>query len=119
MPRWLARRRARKETDYATTRLLASIVALPLFWGLEIWLVVRLAGVLWGALFALSLPLSGLVAYHYLRGIDTLRHGMRLGLLALTRGAVARDLLAERRQIIAELDRAREGYLAATRGSSF
>ncbi|HET9488366.1 MAG TPA: 1-acyl-sn-glycerol-3-phosphate acyltransferase [Methylomirabilota bacterium] len=119
VPRWLARRRARKETDYATTRLLASIVALPLFWGLEIWLVVRLAGVLWGALFALSLPLSGLVAYHYLRGIDTLRHGMRLGLLALTRGAVARDLLAERRQIIAELDRAREGYLAATRGSSF
>jgi 1-acyl-sn-glycerol-3-phosphate acyltransferase len=119
VPRWLARRRARKETDYATTRLLASIVAVPLFWGLEIWLVVRLAGVLGGALFALSLPVSGLVAYHYLRGIDALRHGLRLGLLALTRGAVAGDLLAERRQIIAELDRAREGYLAATRGSSF
>src|SRR5262249_7613835 len=35
LPRWLARRTARKETDYATTRLLASIVALPLCWGLE------------------------------------------------------------------------------------
>ena len=32
---------ARKETDYATIRLLASVVAFPLFWGLETWLVVR------------------------------------------------------------------------------
>jgi len=119
VPRWLARQLARKETDYATTRLLASVVALPLFWGLEIWLVVRLAGALWGALFALSLPLSGLVAYHYLRGIGVLRRGVRLGVLALTREAAARDLLAERTVIIAELDRAREDYFAATRGSSF
>ena len=60
VPRGLARRLARKETDYATTRLLATIVALPLFWGLETWLVVRLAGLCGAALFALSLPLSGL-----------------------------------------------------------
>jgi len=33
VPRWLARRLARKETDYATIRLLASIVSFPLFWG--------------------------------------------------------------------------------------
>jgi 1-acyl-sn-glycerol-3-phosphate acyltransferase len=118
-PRWLARRLARKETDYATTRLLASVVAVPLFWGLEIWLVVRLAGGLGGVLFALSLPVSGLVAYHYLRGFAALRHGVRLGALALTREAAARDLLAERTAIIAELDRARDDYFAATRGSSF
>ncbi|HSF04638.1 MAG TPA: 1-acyl-sn-glycerol-3-phosphate acyltransferase [Methylomirabilota bacterium] len=119
VPRGLARRLARKETDYATTRLLASVVAFPLFWGLEIWLVVRLAGAVWGTLFALSLPLSGLVAYHYLRGIGTLRRGVRLGVLALTRETAARDLLAEREAIIAELERAREDYFAATRGSSF
>lgn len=119
VPRWLARRLARKETDYATTRLLASVVAVPVFWGLEIWLVVRLAGALWGVLFALSLPVSGLVAYHYLRGLGVLRRGVRLGVLALTREASARDLLAERAVIIAELERAREDYFAATRGSSF
>jgi creatinine amidohydrolase/Fe(II)-dependent formamide hydrolase-like protein len=47
LPRWLARRTARKETDYATTRLLASIVAFPLFWALEIWIVWRLLGPAW------------------------------------------------------------------------
>jgi 1-acyl-sn-glycerol-3-phosphate acyltransferase len=119
VPRGLARRLARKETDYATTRLLASVVAFPLFWGLEIWLVVRLAGAMWGTLFALSLPVSGLVAYHYLRGIGALRRSVRLGVLALTRQAAARDLLAEREAIITELERAREDYFAATRGSSF
>jgi hypothetical protein len=63
--------------------------------------------------------LSGLVAYHYLRGIETLRRGVRLGVLALTRETAARDLLAEREAIIAELERARQDYFAATRGSSF
>jgi hypothetical protein len=74
---------------------------------------------MWGTLFALSLPVSGLVAYHYLRGIGALRRSVRLGVLALTRQAAARDLLAEREAIITELERAREDYFAATRGSSF
>jgi 1-acyl-sn-glycerol-3-phosphate acyltransferase len=119
VPRWIAHAVARKETDYATTRLLASVVALPLFWGLEVWLVARLAGPVWALLFLLSLPASGLVAYHYLSGIGALRRGVRFGVLALTREAGARELLAERRAVIAELDRAREDYFAATRGSSF
>ncbi len=49
----LARRIARKETDYATTRLLASIVAFPLFWGLETWIVWRAR---WAPRWALALP---------------------------------------------------------------
>ncbi len=36
IPRWVARRMSRKETDYATWRFLTAMVALPLFWGLEI-----------------------------------------------------------------------------------
>jgi hypothetical protein len=44
LPGWLARRMARRETDYATMRLLASVVAFPLFWSLETWLVGWLAG---------------------------------------------------------------------------
>ena len=63
LPRWLARRTARKETDYATTRLLASIVAFPVFWALEIWIVWRLLGLAWALGFAVSLPVSGLLAY--------------------------------------------------------
>ena len=62
VPRWLARRMARKETDYATIRLLASVVAFPLFWGLEVWLVARAAGGWWAIAFAVSLPVSGTIA---------------------------------------------------------
>jgi glycerol-3-phosphate O-acyltransferase/dihydroxyacetone phosphate acyltransferase len=118
-PRWLARRLARRETDYATVRLLASVVAFPAFWGLEVWLVARAAGPRWALAFALSLPLSGIAAYRYLRGLGRLRRGLRFGLLALTRAHAARELLAERQAIVAELDRAKTDYLAATRGASF
>ncbi len=119
LPRWLARRTARKETDYATTRLLASIVAFPLFWALEIWLVWRLAGAAWAAGFALSLPVSGLLAYRYLGGVGRLRNQLRFGVLSLTHRQSATRLLAERQALVAELERAKDDYLAATRGSSF
>jgi len=119
LPRWLARRTARKETDYATTRLLASIVAFPLFWAIEIWIVWRLLGPTWALGFALSLPASGLLAYRYLGGMSRLRNQLRFGVLSLTHRQSATRLLAERQALVAELERAKDDYLAATRGSSF
>ena len=119
LPRWLAHRTARKETDYATTRLLSSIVAFPLFWALEIWIVWRLSSLRWALLFALSLPLSGLLAYRYLGGMSRLRSQLRFGWLSLRHRQSATRLLAERRALVAELERAKDDYLAATRGSSF
>jgi 1-acyl-sn-glycerol-3-phosphate acyltransferase len=119
LPRWLARRTARKETDYATTRLLASIVAFPLFWAIETWIVWRLLGPAWTLAFALSLPFSGLLAYRYLGGVSRLRNQVRFGVLSLTHRHSATRLLAERQAVVAELERAKDDYLAATRGSSF
>jgi glycerol-3-phosphate O-acyltransferase / dihydroxyacetone phosphate acyltransferase len=119
VPRWIARRAGTKETNYATTRLLASVVVFPLFWGLETWLVWRLAGALWALAFFLSLPVSSILAYHYLRGVGRLQAQARLGVLALTRHQAATRLLAERRRLIALIERAKNDYLAATKGSSF
>ena len=119
VPRWLARRLARRETDYATIRLLASIVAFPLFWSLQTWLVARAAGAGWAAVFALSLPLSGLIAYRYLIGAGWLRVRLRFAALAATQSQAARRLVSEREAIVAELERAKQDYLTATRGSSF
>jgi 1-acyl-sn-glycerol-3-phosphate acyltransferase len=116
VPRWLAQTFATRETDYATIRLLSSVVAFPLGWGLEIWLVVRSAGVAWAAAFAASLPLSGLLAYHYLRGLERLRAGTRFAILALTRRQTASRLLTERREILAMLDRAKADFLGARGG---
>ncbi|HEY7141335.1 MAG TPA: 1-acyl-sn-glycerol-3-phosphate acyltransferase [Methylomirabilota bacterium] len=112
VPRWLARAFARKETDYATIRLLSSVVAFPLCWGLEIWLVGRLLGPGWAVAFAVALPLSGLLAYHYLRGLDRLRAGAAFAVLAITHRQAAARLLAERRAILIELERAKADFLA-------
>src|SRR6266850_3654643 len=106
LPGWLAGRTSRRQTDYATTRLLASVVAFPLFWALETSLVGWAAGVAWAVAFFLSLPLGGLIAYRYLVGTGRLRHQLRFGALLLTRAQEARRLLAERREIVEELERA-------------
>jgi hypothetical protein len=114
IPRWLAHAFARKETDYATIRLLASVVAFPLCWGLEAWLVSRAAGAGWALVFVASLPLSGMVAYHYLRGLSRLRARIGFATLALTHRHAASRLLVERRLIIEDLERAKADFLART-----
>ena len=112
IPRWLARTFARQETDYATIRLLSSVVAFPVCWGFETWLVWRVAGSGWAIAFAATLPVSGLLAYHYLRGLDRLRARTRFAVLALTRRQAASRLLVERREILAALELAKADFLA-------
>ena len=118
LPGWLAGRMARRPTDYATIRLLASIVAFPLFWSLETSLVGWAAGFRWALGFFLSLPLGGLIAYRYLVGTGRLRHQLRFGALLLTRAQEARRLLAERREIVDELERAKRDYVGGAKGPS-
>jgi glycerol-3-phosphate O-acyltransferase / dihydroxyacetone phosphate acyltransferase len=118
LPGWLAGRMSRKATDYATIRLLASVVAFPLFWSLETSLVGWAAGLGWALAFFLSLPLGGLIAYRYLAGTGRLRHQLRFGALLLTRAQVARRLLAERGEIITELENARREYLGGRKWSA-
>jgi len=88
IPRWLARRLARKETDYATVRFLASVVAFPLCWTLETCVVGWQTGAAGAAVFALSLPVTGLVAYRYLVGAGRLRSRLRFGVAELERAQV-------------------------------
>jgi glycerol-3-phosphate O-acyltransferase/dihydroxyacetone phosphate acyltransferase len=118
LPGWLAGQMSRKQTDYATTRLFASIVAFPLFWALETSLVGWAAGLRWALAFFVSLPLGGLIAYRYLAGTGRLRHQFRFGALLLTRAQEARRLLAERRELIEELERTGRDYLGSAKRSS-
>jgi glycerol-3-phosphate O-acyltransferase / dihydroxyacetone phosphate acyltransferase len=118
LPGWLAGRMARRVTDYATIRLLASVLAFPLFWSLETSLVGWAAGLLWALAFFLSLPLGGVIAYRYLVGTGRLRHQLRFGALLLTRAQEARRILAERREIVEELERAKRDYLGGAKGPS-
>jgi len=65
------------------------------------------AGLRWALVFFLSLPRGGLIAYRYLVGTGRLRHQLRFGALFVTRAQEARRLLAERREIVGQLERAR------------
>lgn len=116
LPGWLAARMSRRRTDYATIRLLTSIVAFPLFWALETALVGWAAGLRWACAFFVSLPLGGVIAYRYLVGTGRLHRQLMFGALLLTRAQEARRLLAERREIIGELERARRDYVRAAKG---
>ena len=116
LPGWLAGWMSRRQTDYATIRLLASIVAFPLFWALETSLVAWAAGLRWALAFFLSLPLGGVIAYRYLVGTGRLRHQLRFGALLLTRAQEARRLAAERREIVEEVERAKRDYLRGAKG---
>jgi len=118
LPGWLAERMSRRQTDYATTRLFASVVAFPLFWALETSLVGWAAGLRWALAFFVSLPLGGLIAYQYLAGTGRLRRQLRFGALLLTRAQEARRLVAERRELVEELERAQRDYLASAKRSS-
>ena len=118
-PRWLARRYAHHETDYMTIRLLSGIVAFPLFWGLETWAVSAWASLRATVAFAVSLPISGLIAYRYLVGARHFRSSLRLARLGIVHGPVRNRLIAELAAIIDELERAKREYLTATKGSSF
>lgn len=118
-PRWLAHRIGRKETDYATVRLLASVVAFPLFWGVEVWVVYRLAGPGPAAAFAVSLPITGLAASRYFGEVARLWAEFRFGLLSVTHRQAARRLVAERRAIIQDLEQAKTAYLSATHPSEW
>jgi hypothetical protein len=119
IPRWLGRRMARKETDYMTIRLLASMVTFPLFWGLETWLVSRWARLGPTIAFALSLPVTGLIAYRYRVGAARFQASVRMARLGMMHAPARTRLVAERAAIIDELERATRDYLAATKGSSF
>ena len=117
LPGWLAGQTSRRPTDYATTRLLASVVAFPLFWALETLLVGWVAGFRWAPAFFLSLPLGGWSRIDISVGTGRLRRQLRFGALLLTRAQEARRLLAERREILDELDRAGRDYPGWVNGS--
>jgi glycerol-3-phosphate O-acyltransferase / dihydroxyacetone phosphate acyltransferase len=117
VPRLLGQSSARKETDYATIRFLASIIAFPLLYGLQTLIFVYFFGPLWGSLYLLSLPLSGAYALRYLHGIIYFRHKIHLRNLFTNNRRLLEKLALEREAIISHLNEVRAEYLKATEGS--
>jgi glycerol-3-phosphate O-acyltransferase / dihydroxyacetone phosphate acyltransferase len=113
IPRLLGHASARKETDYATIRFLASIIAFPLIYGVQTALCVYFFGPIVGLLYLISLPLSAVYALLYLHGIAYFRHKVYLFYLFMNNRNIIYKLSIERQSIIDQLNEARALFLQA------
>jgi len=108
----------RKETDYATWRSLTAMLALPLFWGLEILVVGRLRGRRpWQSSPSRCRSPGPRVPLLGRRRPPPDR--LRFGALALVRAHAARRLTTDRQAIIEELEQAKNGIPRRNEGELF
>jgi 1-acyl-sn-glycerol-3-phosphate acyltransferase len=110
MVNWAIKRFAQlsvNKTHVSTTAILAGTASFGVFYGACIALVHAVFG--WPASlgYALSLPVTSLVAHYYLRGLRRFVASFRAALVLLRTPSAARRLLALRSDLIAEIEAAR------------
>lgn len=117
-PFWLTRvvsRRTPEEAMRAITALLVGIVLFAVAWtaqGYAVWYVTDSA--LATLLYLASLPFAGVFALRYRRQVARYRGQIVVRTLVSTRSAMFRDLLAQREQLIDELEAMRQTFMEAT-----
>lgn len=111
--RWASRRIAKRETDYATVRIICGILLYPPFYAAQTYWVAEQWGWMEGLVYGVTLPMFGAFAYYYWERYKKLRGELQLFWVMLTRKRLVRMLQKQREQLIAEMDHAREEYLNA------
>lgn len=109
--RWASRKFAKRETDYATVRILCGILLYPIFYGCQIYWVMKRWDWIAALIYGVTLPMFGGFAYLYWEKFKRLRGELQLFLVMLTRKQLVRFLIKQRDQLIAEMDRARDEYM--------
>jgi glycerol-3-phosphate O-acyltransferase / dihydroxyacetone phosphate acyltransferase len=107
---WAIKRFAQVSTDrthVSTTAILAGVVSFVLCYGVYVAIVHAFFGLPASFWYALSLPVTGLVAHYYLRGLRRFAASARCALVLVRAPGSARHLLALRNELIAEIDAAR------------
>jgi 1-acyl-sn-glycerol-3-phosphate acyltransferase len=112
--RWVSRKMASKETDYATVRIISGIILYPLFYAAQIWLVMKRFGWIPAIVYGATLPMLGAFAYYYWEKFRRIRGDLQLFFVMLTRKKLIEHLMERREHLIAEMDQAKERYLSAT-----
>lgn len=119
IPSKVARAATREHEWYAPIMLTAGIFTFPLFYLLEAWLAQELLRLSWRwtAAYFLTLPLSGFFTLHYWNTLQHTQEHWLLLRLFVKRRALVKSLRQQREEIMAELEAAKEEYLAqANRG---
>ena len=112
--RMVSRRIAKKETDYATVRILSGIVLYSLFYVVQIYTVFRWFGLIAAVIYGITLPIAGAFAYYYKEKFLKMRDDFKLLFIMITRKQLLQKLLEQRERLIAIMDEAKEEYLRAT-----
>ncbi len=111
--RWSVRRFTKAQKGLAqvsTTAILAGMVSFGFFYGIYALLFGQFFSLRATVVYALSLPLTGLLAHYYFRNLRRLAHGV-WDTLVLLRLPIGRGRLrALRAELIAEIERVREEY---------
>lgn len=100
-----------KETDYGTILLLTSFVAIPLFYSLQTLLVGFMFNWLIALIYLVTLPLVGIYFARYWEGIKYFRKKIHLLYIFMNQRGKLKGLSQERKQLIAQLDEAKEIFL--------
>lgn len=95
------------KTRVSTTVIVAGVLSFSIFYGVYIAIVHVLFGYPVSLWYGLSLPVASLVAHYYLRGLLRFALDMRSVYVRLRAPVAARRLLAQRRELIAEIEAAR------------
>ncbi len=111
LPARLSHRKARKETDVATIRLLIGSLTFPAFYALQTTLVFNYFGMVPAIGYFISLPFSGFFVLTFRNFYRRYIQNVRLGLLLMKNRQAVERLKKERAAIVAELNLLREQYL--------
>jgi glycerol-3-phosphate O-acyltransferase / dihydroxyacetone phosphate acyltransferase len=114
LSRIISRKVAKKETDYATVRILSGIVLYTLFYVAQIYAVFRWLGLFPAIIYGITLPIAGAFAYYYKEKFRKMREDFKLLSIMITRKKLLQKLVEQRERLIALMDEAKEEYLRAT-----
>ncbi len=112
--RIVSRKMAKKETDYATVRILSGIVLYSIFYIAQIYAVFRWFGLIAAIVYGITLPIAGAFAYYYKEKFLKMRDDFKLLFIMITRKQLLQKLLEQRERLIAIMDEAKEEYLRDT-----
>jgi glycerol-3-phosphate O-acyltransferase / dihydroxyacetone phosphate acyltransferase len=111
--RWISQRIAKKETDYATVRILCGMILYPAFYAVQIYWTLKHFGWTRALLYGITLPVFGAFAYYYWDKFRAFRVSLQLFFVMLTRKQLITQMKERREKLIDTLDRAKMEYLNA------
>ncbi len=119
--RWVATRFTNPGAHKAQTPHASMLVGVFAFGGcyaLYVWLAYRWFGWPVSLCYALSLPLAGLVAHYYLRGLRRFATALRTALVLLRAPFAAKRLARMHEELVAEIEALRQEYRRALQSDS-